>query len=153
MLLCRFLYCSKKQLWAASLFLLFLLPDSVWGAANVPPGFSESSVAGSWSDAVGVTFEDNGRMYVWERTGKVWFKDPTDGSPTLLLDIHDEVGAFNDFGMLGFALDPNFRVNGYIYLLYVVDRYHLLNFGSPNYNPSSDAYFEATIGRLTRYTV
>ena len=55
--------------------------------------------------------------------------------------------------MLGFALDPNFRANGYIYLLYVVDRYYLLNFGTPGYNPNSNAYFEATIGRLTRYTV
>src|SRR5947207_7821000 len=54
--------------------------------------------------------------------------------------------------MLGFALDPNFRVTGFIYLLYVVDRYYLLNFGTPGYNPNSNQYNEATIGRLTRYT-
>jgi hypothetical protein len=69
-----------------------------------------------------------------------------------MLDISEEVGAWEDHGMLGFALDPNFRANGYIYLLYVVDRYYLLNFGSPNYNPNSNAYFDATIGRITRYT-
>ena len=98
-----------------------------------------------------MTFENNGRMYVWERTGRVWFMEPNT-SPTLLLDISEEVGAWNDHGMLGFALDPNFRVNGYIYVLYVVDRYYLLNFGQPGYNPNANAYFEATIGRLTRYT-
>jgi hypothetical protein len=54
--------------------------------------------------------------------------------------------------MLGFALDPNFRVNGYIYVLYVVDRYYLLHFGDPDYDPNANAYFDATIGRLTRYT-
>ena len=106
-----------------------LVAQGALSAATVPLGFTESPVPGPWSDAVGTTFENNGRMYVWERTGKIWIKDPADGSPALLLDIHDEVGAWSDYGMLGFALDPNFRANGYIYLLYVVDRYHLLNFG------------------------
>src|ERR1044071_9434747 len=129
-----------------------LIPATNLSAATVPPGFTESTISGPWPDAVGLTFESNGRMYVWERTGRVWFKDPSDSGPSLLLDISEEVGAWNDHGMLGFALDPNFRVNGYIYLLYVVDRYYLLNFGNPNYNPISNAYFDATIGRLTRYT-
>src|SRR5262245_711366 len=132
----------------------------VWGlilggnllAATVPPGFTQSVLSGPWPDAVGITFENNGRMYVWERTGKLWFKDNGDPSPSLLLDISQEVGAWQDHGMLGFALDPNFRVNGYIYVLYVVDRYYLLHFGQGNYNPNSNAYFDATIGRLTRYT-
>ena len=30
--------------------------------ADVPPGFAETTIAGPWSDAVGITFEDNGRM-------------------------------------------------------------------------------------------
>ncbi len=91
-------------------------------------------------------------MYVWERSGKVWFKDPGDTSFTLLLDISEEVGDWQDYGMAGFALDPAFRSNGYIYVLYVVDRYYLLNFGLPGYNPNSNDYNSATIGRLTRYT-
>jgi len=125
-------------------------------ASNVPPGFTETvvpgPVGGSWTEAVGVTFEPNGRMYVWERAGRVWFKDPTDASFTLLLDINDEVGDWGDHGCLGFAVDPEFRVNGYIYLLYVVDRYHLLNFGTPGYNPNANLYDDASIGRVTRYT-
>ena len=98
------------------------------------------------------TLRETAGCYVWERTGKVWIKDSTDNSPTLLLDISEEVGAWQDHGMLGFALNPNFRVNGYFYLLYVVDRYYLLNFGSPNYDPNANQYNAATIGRLTRYT-
>ena len=125
-------------------------------AATVPAGFTETALPGPsggvWNEAVGLTFESNGRLYVWERAGRVWFKDPGDADFSLLLDLSEEVGDWGDHGCLGFVLDPNFRVNGYIYLLYVVDRYHLLNFGSPSYNPSSNQYNAATIGRLTRYT-
>ncbi len=46
--------------------------------------------------------------------------------PTPLIDLSEEVGDWRDYGLLGFALDPNFYVNGYIYLLYVVDYHHLL---------------------------
>jgi len=50
-------------------------------------------------------------MYVWEKLGGL-VKDPSDSGPTLLLNISEEVGAWNDHGMLGFVLDPDFRVNG-----------------------------------------
>ena len=129
-----------------------LIAEGNLSAATVPPGFAESVFSGPWPDAVGITFENNGRVYVWERTGRLWFKDPSDNSPSLLLDISEEVGAWEDHGMLGFALDPEFRVNGYIYVLYVVDRHYLLHFGDPNYDPTANEYNAATIGRLTRYT-
>ena len=131
---------------------LGLIVEGNLSAATVPPGFTQTVISGPWPDAVGITFENNGRMYVWERTGRLWFKDPSDNSPSLLLDISEEVGAWEDHGMLGFALDPEFRVNGYIYVLYVVDRYYLLHFGDPNYDPNANQYNAATIGRLTRYT-
>ena len=118
----------------------------------MPPGFTETVISGPWTNAVGVAFEDNGRMYVWEGTGQVWFKDTGDTNYTLLLDIHDEVGKWGDHGMLGFALDPDFRDNGYIYVLYVVDRYYLFHSGDPDYDPNANEYNAATIGRLTRYT-
>ncbi len=69
-----------------------------------------------------------------------------------LIDISQEVGDWRDYGLLGFALDPDFYSNGYIYLLYVVDYHHLQFFGTPNYDPAEDLYFQDTIGRLTRYT-
>ncbi|PYL00607.1 MAG: hypothetical protein DME19_04520 [Verrucomicrobia bacterium] len=125
-------------------------------AATLPAGFSETIINGpagaNWNECVGITFEDNGRMYVWERAGKVWIKEYGASNWSLLLDIGEEVGGWRDFGLLGFALDPNFRVNGYVYLMYVVDRHYLMNYGTPNYNPASNEYFAATIGRITRYT-
>lgn len=121
-------------------------------AATLPVNFSEQQIGGTWNEAVGLLFEDNGRMYVWERGGRVWIVENGVKSATPLIDISEEVGGWRDFGLLGFVLDPNFRQNGYIYLLYVVDRHYLMNFGTPNYNPASNQYFAATIGRITRYT-
>ena len=57
---------------------LGLIVEGNLSAATVPPGFTETIISGPWTDAVGIAFETNGRMYVWERTGKVWFKDPSD---------------------------------------------------------------------------
>jgi hypothetical protein len=54
--------------------------------------------------------------------------------------------------VLGFALHPNFYSNGYVYLLYVVDYYYLISFGTPGYDPNQSTTLHDTIGRLVRYT-
>jgi len=122
-------------------------------AASVPVGFTETIIpgpnSGNWNKAVGVTFDTAERMFVWELGGRVWIKGPAETNFTLLLDIGEERAGE---GLLGFALDPNFQANGHIYLLYTVDRHHLLYFGTTNYNPNLTLDNEATIGRLTRYT-
>jgi glucose/arabinose dehydrogenase len=125
-------------------------------AFTLPPGFSEQLVGSGWVEPVGVAFDPSpdavNRIYVWERAGRVWIVENGVKLATPLIDISDEVGAWRDFGMLGLALHPNFHENGYIFLSYVVDRHHLLNAGTPAYNPAVNEYFAATIGRITRYT-
>jgi glucose/arabinose dehydrogenase len=123
--------------------------------AALPSGFSDTAVAGpagGWTEAVGVKFEANGRMYVWERGGRVWFKEATESGFNLLLDLAEEVMPFLDHGLIDFTLDPNFRLNGFIYVSYAVDRHHLLYYGTPSYNPATTIMQAATIGRVTRYT-
>ncbi|MFK7935646.1 MAG: PA14 domain-containing protein [Saprospiraceae bacterium] len=117
-----------------------------------PNGFIDQTYLSGFSQAVGLTFDENGRMYVWEKGGKVWIVENGVRLPQPLIDISEEVGNWRDFGLLGFALDPNFLSNGRFYLLYLVDRHHLFNFGTANYDPNVDEYFDATIGRITRYT-
>ena len=133
--------------------LLWLL---FWGFSEngltQPTGFSDKLVIDGWSQAVGLTFDQNGRMYVWEKEGKVWIVENGVRHANPLIDISEEVGNWRDFGLVGFALDPNFLNNGYIYLWYVVDRHHLLYFGTPSYDPNASSEKSATIGRLTRYT-
>ena len=99
---------------------------------------------------------DGQKLFVWERAGRLYVCN-RDGSgnyikqATPVADISEEVANWDAHGMLGFAMDPNFQNNGLIYLLYVVDRHHLLYFGTGSYNPSTMISGQATIGRVTRY--
>ena len=144
------------MVWVCAQAILFTLARSAAAGATVPAGFSETVIPGpsgrGWSEAVGVTFDAVGRMFVWERTGHIWMRGAGDTNFTEVLDISPEVGDWGDYGLLGFALDPNFISNGYMYLHYVVDRHHLLYYGTGSYNVNSNLYDNATIGRLTRYT-
>jgi len=119
---------------------------------TLPSGFVEDSITGPWTQPVGITFAANGRMFVWEKAGKLWEVTGSGKASTPLLDISEEVGNWRDFGMLGLALHPNFLTNGYIYVLYVVDYHHLANFGTAAYSPTTNTYFRDTIGRVARYT-
>ena len=138
--------------WSVSIVFFFLYWCAVSpNAIGQPAGFTDQLFLGGWDEVSGFTWDANGRMYVWERDGIVWIVENGVKLTTPLLDISDEVGGWRDFGLLGFALDPNFLTNGYFYLLYVVDRHHLLKAGTPQYNPNTNEYFAATIGRITRY--
>ena len=147
----RLIFCSLLLAFAGLSF-AFLTPPAL---ASPPSGFSYQDVASGWVDAVGATFTSSGRMFVWERGGRVWSVDNGVKSATPFIDLSNEVGSWGDHGLLGFALHPNFKFNGYVYLLYVVDRDHLLNCDASMHDPRCSAtttdYGSATIGRITRY--
>ncbi|HET6541656.1 MAG TPA: PQQ-dependent sugar dehydrogenase, partial [Chryseolinea sp.] len=116
----------------AYILLLLLGYQNVF-AQTPQSGFASVVVSNQWNEAVGLAFTNDGvDMFVWERGGKVYVV--TGGQKTLVLDISDEVGAWHDHGLLGFALHPQFDQNGYIYLLYLVDRHYLMNFGTAAYS-------------------
>lgn len=125
----------------------------VFAQVTYPDNFTDEAFGGVWSFPVGLVFDENGRAYVWEKSGKVFIVDNL-GNRLLepLIDISDEVLDWWDHGLLGFALDPGFLQNGHIYLLYAVDRHHLLTAGTPDYDPNVTITGQATIGRITRYT-
>lgn len=146
----------KKHHFFQFIFILFLQFSGILNqvAAQVlPANFQDQLGSGGWNEVEGFTFDNNGRQYVWERAGRVWIVD-TNGVklPGALIDISPEVGGWRDHGLNGFAIDPNFLTNGFIYLMYTVDRHHLMNFGTGNYNAATNEYFNATIIRVTRYT-
>jgi glucose/arabinose dehydrogenase len=121
-------------------------------AATLPSGFTEIAIFDTWDEYAGVTFDEVGAVYAWDRKGRVWIIENDVKRSTPLVDISEEVGAWDDYGLLSVVFHPNFRQNGYVYLLYVVDHHHLAKFGTPSYNPSANEYHTATIGRITRYT-
>jgi glucose/arabinose dehydrogenase/PKD repeat protein len=143
---------NRAFIFHALIPLLTLLLSPPGRSATLPSGFQEETLGGEWDEAVGLTFDPNGRMYVWERGGRVWTVENGVKSAAPLLDLRHEVGGWRDYGMLGLALHPNFLQNGHLYVSYVVDHHHLAHFGTPNYNVNSNEYFTATIGRITRYT-
>lgn len=129
-------------------------------AQTVAAGFSKTNVGAGWVAPVGTAFNKTGtKLFVWEKGGRVYvcnWNTSTkvyDKQASPVLDISEEVGDWRDHGMLGFAMDPNFDVNGLIYVLYVVDRHYLMNYGTASYNSATNEYFAATIGRITRYKV
>ena len=71
-----------------------LIVEGNLSAATVPPGFTESVFSGPWPDAVGITFENNGRVYVWEGRANCGSRTPAITQLSLLLDISEEVGAW-----------------------------------------------------------
>jgi len=115
-----------------------------------------------WAEPVGAVFSKDGlQLFIWEKRGHVYVnkRQPSgiyNKQILPVIDISAEVGNWSDHGLLGFAYDPSFSTTtgGYIYLFYVVDRHHLLTGGLPanGYNPATNHYFGATIGRITRYT-
>jgi glucose/arabinose dehydrogenase len=117
----------------------------------VPSGFVDSLVRGGWDQAVGVVFAPDGRAFIWEKSGRVWMMEGGALHDHPVIDISDEVRNFRDFGLLGFALDPDFLNNGRVYLSYIVDFHHLQYFGTPQYNPAANDYSRDSIGRITRY--
>ncbi|MEL6987382.1 MAG: PQQ-dependent sugar dehydrogenase, partial [Bacteroidota bacterium] len=131
-------------------FLSFL---GMLNAQHLPDKFTEETLIENMELPLGITFDSKGQGYVWDKGGRVYLMDE-DGhrGENPFIDISEEVGNFWDHGFLGFAPHPDFYLNGYVYLLYTVDRHHLLYHGTNEYHPDSSEFNNATIGRLTRYT-
>ena len=91
-----------------------------------PPTFPtgspvEVNLASGLDNPVSIKFGDNFRnIYVAEKAGVL--KVVRDGGNVqTVLDISDRVNSFQDRGLIGLEVDPNFESNGYIYLSYTYD--------------------------------
>ena len=144
------------------LLLAAVAANGVAWASSIPAGFVDTSVSRPdkrpWESAAGVAFAADGRMFVWERTGRVWLLD-ADPNSEPLIDLSDEVSTIGSLGLTGFALDPQFEQNGYVYLFYAVDPQQLANCATPvsgptacrdTYRAGQHAMSGVTIGRLVR---
>jgi len=148
---------SYIRLTRLSIYLLLLFSCTGYTLfAQLPAGFSKSVVQDNYTGSVGILFSNDGnRFYVWEKSGRVWVSTWNGSSyvrqNTPVLDISQEVGEWNDFGLHSLCFDPDFETNGLVYLFYTVDLHHVLYYGTPQYNSSSNQYHNATISRVTRY--
>jgi glucose/arabinose dehydrogenase/PKD repeat protein len=143
-----------KSFLVRSFFLLFFsLCTFTFLYGQLPEDFYEEVWDTDFERLTGVCFDEEGRGFVWERSGLVHRLD-TNGIrlPDPLLDIREEVADWWDMGMLGLTLDPGFQDNGRFYVLYSADRHHVEFFGTPDYDPDLTITNEATIARITRFT-
>ena len=139
-----------------NLYLLIILSFLLWQHFSPEffsdPNFSVSTIVSGWTEPVGAAFsKDAEKLFVWEKAGFVYVCNKNGSSyvkqTTPVIDLTAEVLNWRDHGLMGFALDPDFATNGYIYLLYIVDRRFLMN----NNSIVADAGHQATIARLTKY--
>jgi glucose/arabinose dehydrogenase len=90
------------------------------GAATLPSGFEAQTVFSSLKQPVDFRFAPDGRVFVSTKGGKIWVYDSiNDPTPTLFADLSKPVYDFEDHGLLGIALDPQFNLGRpYVYALY-----------------------------------
>ncbi len=100
---------------------LLVLPAAAH-TATLPSGFQETVVFSGLTNPTVVRFASDGRVFVAEKSGLIKvFDNLTDLTPTVFADLSTNVHNFWDRGLLGFALDPSFPANPYVYVLYAHD--------------------------------
>jgi glucose/arabinose dehydrogenase len=101
---------------------LSLLLPAAADTATLPTGFQETVVFSGLTNPTVVRFSPDGRVFVAEKSGLIKvFDNFADPSPTVFADLSTNVHNFWDRGLLGFALDPDFPANPYVYVLYAHD--------------------------------
>ncbi len=108
---------------------VFVLTAGVVQAA-VPDGFVVETVTSGLSLPTSVAITPDGEYLIAEKSGTVRvFHDGTlHTTPFITLtDIND----YADHGLLGIAVDPNFAVNNFVYLLYTYENTPGVNYEGP----------------------
>ena len=111
--------------------LAVLLPSGVHGQASLPAGFSETRIRGI-SSPTSLCLVPDGRVLVNSQGGQVIVIKNDVILPTPMLSLN--VSALEERGLDGIQVDPNFAVNGFLYIYYAVPT-------TPSHN------------RLSRFTV
>ena len=91
-------------------------------APTLPSGFQDSVVFSGLTDPTEVRFSPDGRVFVAEQSGLlIEYNSLTDTTPTTVADFRSETDDWQDRGLLGMTLDPDFPAKPYVYLLYAYD--------------------------------
>ena len=98
---------------------LALLAGSFASAQSLPTGFSDESVVTGLAHPVGLDFTNDGRFFVVERISAKVFACDTAGNKTLCGFVPD-TDPTGDGGLVGVAIDPDWPVRPYIYVVYAV---------------------------------
>lgn len=135
-----------------SLIFLCLSCFGLTAFGQLPEDFYDQKVSDAYQEVMGITFDEDGRMFIWEKEGKIYMHDTLGNPfPQPIIDIHERISNWKDHGLMSVALDPNFQTNGFIYLFYAVDLHHYKYFGTADYHPDSTTINYPTFGRVSRF--
>ena len=103
-------------------------------AQTLPAGFERTNPIINRNQPTGVYFAHDGRVFVTEKGGLIWvYQNLLDTNPQVLADLSAEVHNYWDRGLLGFALDPRFPEQPYVYVQYAFNG----GLGLPPGNPDT----------------
>jgi len=96
------------------LFGIFSSPSAF--AQSYPPGFNDELIVGSLNVPTAFTFDPDGRMYIAEQSGaiRIFEDDALLPDPAITIPVE----AFDEQGLLGLALHPDFPAPPYLYVFY-----------------------------------
>ena len=107
-----------------ALAILTIMLSACSPQANVPPHLGLQLIASGFTSPVELVSPHNesGRLFVADQTGIIWIIADGKRLEKPFLDIHERVLKLNDFyderGLLGLALHPDFSTNGRFYVSY-----------------------------------
>jgi glucose/arabinose dehydrogenase len=114
----RVLAPHRARRWTAAggLLVLTLLHVAVAPAATVPQGFTDSAYVLGIPNGTAMQFAPDGRLFVAQQTGELRVVKNGQLLNTPFLSV--TVDSQGERGLLGFAFDPQFANNGYVYIYY-----------------------------------
>jgi glucose/arabinose dehydrogenase len=91
-------------------------------AVTLLPGFSDSAIETGLTYPTAFAFAPDGRLFIAEQRGVIkTFDSIRDATPTTVTDMRTQVLNYEDRGLLGLVVDPQFPTRPYLYLHYVYD--------------------------------
>lgn len=120
----------KKHNGVVGLLILLTVASPLFAYATLPSGFETEVLASGLTLPTAMTFSSDGRMFIAEKDGTVRLYKNGALEPTPVIRLTD-INNYGDRGLIGIAADPNFAVNGYLYLSYTYENTPGANFAGP----------------------
>ena len=103
-----------------SLLTSFVVEQESNAANGLPDGFFFETVAEGLGLPTTMSFAPDGRIFVGEKAGIVRIVQNGNVLAEPFLTLND-VNDFNDRGLIGIAVDPDFNATGHVYIAYTYE--------------------------------
>src|SRR4029453_6215424 len=91
-------------------------------ASALPAGFNEEIVFAGLTQPTKLVFSPDGRVFVGQKNGLIKVYDSvSDPTPDIFADLRTNVFDYDDSGLLGLAVPPDFPANPWVYVSYTYD--------------------------------